>query len=312
MLEVAPEDLEWRDGRWSVERRPVASARRSREHRARRARPDRPSRRASSPASTPRPSTTRRTSRSRSAPTSAWSTSTRAPRSVKVRRFIAVDDCGVRINPMIVEGQIHGGLTDGVGMALMETIAFDEDGNCLAGSLMDYLIPTAVEVPDWETDFDGHAVAAPPDRGQGRRRVRDRRLAAGDRQRDLRRAAASRHVDMPCTPSRVWEAHDTMIRAIPSSGCERLLAERVPFVDRDRRARGQADQRAARRLRARARRRHDRGLRRRRLRAGVRAPVRRARAGDRRGDAAAPAARACADDRARPARRRRSSPTTPA
>src|SRR4029078_3606758 len=72
---------------------------------------------------------------------------------VKVRRFIAVDDCGVRINPMIVEGQIHGGLTDGAGMAPMETIAFDEDGNCLAGTLMDYLIPTAVEVPDWETDF---------------------------------------------------------------------------------------------------------------------------------------------------------------
>src|SRR6185312_12081066 len=64
---------------------------------------------------------------------------------VKVRRFIAVDDCGVRINPMIVEGQIHGGLTDGVGMALMELIAFDEDGDCLGGSLMDYLIPTAVE-----------------------------------------------------------------------------------------------------------------------------------------------------------------------
>ncbi len=54
---------------------------------------------------------------------------------------------------MIIEGQVHGGLTDGVGIALMETIAFDEDGNCLAGSLMDYLIPTAIEVPDWETDF---------------------------------------------------------------------------------------------------------------------------------------------------------------
>ena len=54
---------------------------------------------------------------------------------------------------MIVEGQIHGGLTDGVGMALMELIAFDEDGNCLGASLMDYLIPTAVEVPDWETDY---------------------------------------------------------------------------------------------------------------------------------------------------------------
>ena len=52
---------------------------------------------------------------------------------VKVRRFIAVDDCGVRINPMIVEGQVHGGLADGVGMALMEVIAFDNDGNCLGG-----------------------------------------------------------------------------------------------------------------------------------------------------------------------------------
>ena len=47
---------------------------------------------------------------------------------VKVRRFIAVDDCGVRINPMIVEGQIHGGLAEGVGIALMELISFDEDG----------------------------------------------------------------------------------------------------------------------------------------------------------------------------------------
>src|SRR3954449_9476254 len=69
---------------------------------------------------------------------------------VKVRRFIAVDDCGVRINPMIVEGQIHGGLADGVGMALMEVISFDEEGNCLNGSFMDYLIPTALECPDFE------------------------------------------------------------------------------------------------------------------------------------------------------------------
>ncbi|HEX8343251.1 MAG TPA: aerobic carbon-monoxide dehydrogenase large subunit, partial [Actinoplanes sp.] len=55
---------------------------------------------------------------------------------VTVRRFVAVDDCGTRINPMIIEGQIHGGLTDGVGMALMEMISFDPDGNCLAASLM--------------------------------------------------------------------------------------------------------------------------------------------------------------------------------
>src|SRR5262249_55294317 len=64
---------------------------------------------------------------------------------VKVRRFIAVDDCGVRINPMIVDGQIHGGLAEGIGIALMEVITFDEEGNCLNGSFMDYLIPTALE-----------------------------------------------------------------------------------------------------------------------------------------------------------------------
>ena len=69
---------------------------------------------------------------------------------VKVRRFIAVDDCGTRINPMIIEGQIHGGLAEGIGIALMHLIAFDEDGNCLNGSFMDYLIPTSMEVPDFE------------------------------------------------------------------------------------------------------------------------------------------------------------------
>ena len=69
---------------------------------------------------------------------------------VKVRRFIAVDDCGPRINPMIVEGQIHGGLADGIGMALMEVIAFDQDGNNLGGSFMDYLLPTSMECPSWE------------------------------------------------------------------------------------------------------------------------------------------------------------------
>ena len=76
---------------------------------------------------------------------------------VQVRRFIAVDDCGVRINPMIVEGQVHGGLADGVGMALMQVIAFDEDGNCLGGSFMDYLLPDRGGVPVLGARRDGHA-----------------------------------------------------------------------------------------------------------------------------------------------------------
>ncbi len=70
---------------------------------------------------------------------------------VKVRRFVAVDDCGVIINPMIVEGQIHGGLTMGFAPAMMEEIPYDAEGNNRAGSFLEYLLPTAVETPKWET-----------------------------------------------------------------------------------------------------------------------------------------------------------------
>ena len=70
---------------------------------------------------------------------------------VKIRRFVAVDDCGNIINPMIVEGQIHGGLTMGMAPALLEEISYDENGNIQGGSFMDYLVPTAMETPKWET-----------------------------------------------------------------------------------------------------------------------------------------------------------------
>ena len=71
---------------------------------------------------------------------------------VKIRRFVAVDDCGNIINPMIVEGQVHGGLTMGLAPALFEEISYDEQGNIQQGSFMDYLLPTAMETPNWETD----------------------------------------------------------------------------------------------------------------------------------------------------------------
>ena len=127
---------------------------------------------------------------------------------VTVRRFLAVDDCGTRINPMIIEGQVHGGLTDGVGMALMELIAFDEEGNCLGGSLMDYLIPTAREVPDWETDF---TVTPSPHHPFGAKGIGECATVGSpptivNAICDALKPYGVRHVDMPCTPSRVWEA----------------------------------------------------------------------------------------------------------
>jgi aerobic carbon-monoxide dehydrogenase large subunit len=127
---------------------------------------------------------------------------------VRIKRFVAVDDCGTRINPMIIEGQVHGGLTDGVGIALMEQIAFDEDGNCLGGSLMDYLIPTALEVPDWETDF---TVTPSPHHPIGAKGIGESATVGSpptivNAICDALRPYGVRHVDMPCTPSRVWHA----------------------------------------------------------------------------------------------------------
>ncbi len=76
-----------------------------------------------------------------------------------VRRFYALDDCGTRINPMIIEGQVHGGLTEGYAIAMGQEIAYDEMGNVKTASLMDFFLPTAVETPVWETD---HTVTPSP------------------------------------------------------------------------------------------------------------------------------------------------------
>ncbi|MEP3603551.1 MAG: aerobic carbon-monoxide dehydrogenase large subunit [Stappiaceae bacterium] len=70
-----------------------------------------------------------------------------------VRRFYALDDCGTRINPMIIEGQVHGGLTEALAIAMGQEIVYDEIGNVKGASLMDFFLPTAVETPNWETDF---------------------------------------------------------------------------------------------------------------------------------------------------------------
>jgi aerobic carbon-monoxide dehydrogenase large subunit len=127
---------------------------------------------------------------------------------VKVRRFIAVDDCGVRINPMIVEGQVHGGLADGVGMALMELMAFDEEGNHLGASFMDYLLPTSVECPSWElgetvTPSPHHPIGA---KGVGESATVGSPAAVVNAVIDALKPYGVRHADMPLTPPVVWRA----------------------------------------------------------------------------------------------------------
>jgi carbon-monoxide dehydrogenase large subunit len=69
-----------------------------------------------------------------------------------IRSFYALDDCGTRINPMIIEGQVHGGATEAFAIAMGQEIAYDEMGNCMTGSLMDFFLPTSWETPHYTTD----------------------------------------------------------------------------------------------------------------------------------------------------------------
>jgi aerobic carbon-monoxide dehydrogenase large subunit len=127
---------------------------------------------------------------------------------VTVRRFVAVDDCGVRINPMIVEGQIHRGLADGIGIALMQSIVFDDAGNCLGGSFMDYLLPTAIECPSPElgqtvTPSPHHPVGA---KGIGESATVGSPAAVVNSVVDALAPFGVVHADMPLTPGNVWRA----------------------------------------------------------------------------------------------------------
>jgi len=126
---------------------------------------------------------------------------------VKIRRFVAVDDCGTIINPMIVEGQIHGGLTMGLAPALLEEIHYDENGNILGGSFMDYLLPTAVETPKWETaktttPSPHHPIGA---KGVGESATVGAPAAIVNAVVDALAHLGVTHIDIPITPWKVWK-----------------------------------------------------------------------------------------------------------
>ncbi len=126
----------------------------------------------------------------------------------KVKRMVAVDDCGVRINPMIVEGQIHGGLTEGFGMAAMELITFDDDGNCIGSNFMDYLLPTAWETPRFEL---GETVTPSPHHPLGAKGVGESATVGSpaafvNAVIDALWHLGVRNLDMPVTSAKVWEA----------------------------------------------------------------------------------------------------------
>ena len=128
--------------------------------------------------------------------------------AIDVKRFIAIDDCGNIINPMIVEGQVHGGLTQGIAPAMYEGIQYDEQGNVLNGTLMDYLVPTAVESPHWET---GHTITPSPHHPIGAKGVAESPTvgappAIANAIIDALSPLGVKHLDIPITPDKVWEA----------------------------------------------------------------------------------------------------------
>ena len=126
---------------------------------------------------------------------------------VKVRDFLAIDDCGTIINPMIVEGQVHGGLTMGLAPSLYEEIVYDEHGTMLNGTLMDYLLPTSMETPSWKT---GNTVTPSPHHPIGAKGVGESPTvgappAIANAVVDALSHLGVRHIDIPITPWKLYE-----------------------------------------------------------------------------------------------------------
>jgi aerobic carbon-monoxide dehydrogenase large subunit len=130
---------------------------------------------------------------------------------VHVRRFVAVDDCGTIINPMIVEGQIHGGLNMGLAPALYEQITYDEAGNIRGNSFLDYLVPTSMESPHWETGktttpSPHHPIGA---KGVGESPTVGAPAAIVNAIVDALSPLGVTHIDIPVYPWKVWQIlHD--------------------------------------------------------------------------------------------------------
>ncbi|WP_029032881.1 aerobic carbon-monoxide dehydrogenase large subunit [Salinarimonas rosea] len=126
----------------------------------------------------------------------------------KVRRFYALDDCGTRINPMIIEGQVHGGLTEAFAVAMGQEIRYDEQGNVMGASFMDFFLPTAVETPVWETD---HTVTPSPHHPIGAKGVGESPHVGGvpcfsNAVNDAFAFLGSTHIQMPHDHWRIWKA----------------------------------------------------------------------------------------------------------
>lgn len=127
---------------------------------------------------------------------------------VKILRYVAVDDCGPPINPMIVDGQVHGGVIQGIGEALQEIAVYDDDGQLVTGTMMDYAVPKASQMPHIET---AHTITPSPVNPLGVKGVGEAGTIASAAAVvgavcDALQEFGIRHIDKPLTPARVWAA----------------------------------------------------------------------------------------------------------
>ena len=127
---------------------------------------------------------------------------------VTLREYYSVDDCGPRISPMLVEGQVHGGLAQGIGQALLEEVLYDESGQLLSGSLMDYAMPRADTFPHFTlgetvTPTELNPLGA---KGIGEAATIGSTPAVVNAVVDALEPYGITHIDMPLSPRRVWEA----------------------------------------------------------------------------------------------------------
>ena len=126
----------------------------------------------------------------------------------RVVRYVAVDDCGPAINPMLIDGQIHGGITHAIGQALYEQVAYADDGQLVTGSFVDYGLPTAAEVPNFETDRTEtpSPVNSLGVKGIGEAGTIAATPAVTSAVLDALAPLGVKWIDMPLTPMRVWAA----------------------------------------------------------------------------------------------------------
>jgi carbon-monoxide dehydrogenase large subunit len=125
---------------------------------------------------------------------------------VRIRRYVAVDDCGTRINPMIVDGQLHGGIAQGIGQALYEEGVYGEDGQLRTGTLVDYLIPSAADLPSFELDATSTPSPVNPlgAKGIGEAGTIASSPAVVNAIVDALEPFHVKDIDMPATPEKIW------------------------------------------------------------------------------------------------------------